>query len=109
MNARIKKLNFLSLKQKSESAIKVLNSPSTEQVAADANNEDQNNSADEGLDNESKATSKKRKWVPKSQYKRMQNKKKKEKINVIINYSGINISDGAISALNRGLNFSVLP
>ena len=56
MNMRIKKLNFLSLKQKSESAIKVLNSPSTEQVAADANNEDQNNSADEGLDNEPKAT-----------------------------------------------------
>ena len=39
----------------------------------------------------------------------MQDKKKKQKINVIFNYSGINISDGAISALNRGLNFSVLP
>ena len=39
----------------------------------------------------------------------MQKSKKKNKINVVFNYSGIELSEGAQKVLNRGLNFSLTP
>ena len=52
---------------------------------------------------------KKRKWIKKSKYQRMQKQKKKQRISVIFNYSSKNLTPGMENFLNRGLNFSITP
>ena len=61
-------------------------------------------------DKENKAHKvKKRKWIKKSKYQRMQKQKKKQRISVVFNYSSITLTPGMEKVLNRGLNFSVTP
>ena len=52
---------------------------------------------------------KKRKWIKKSKYQRIQKQKKKQKISVVFNYSKITLTSGMEKVLNRGLNFSITP
>ena len=52
---------------------------------------------------------KKRKWIKKSKYQRIQRQKKKQKISVVFNYSKITLTNGMEKVLNRGLNFSITP
>ena len=104
MDKKIKKLNFLSLKQnKTNDNFETQNSdiPDVTSVV-----DDQNSCNDES---QTKPKKIKRKYVKKTIYKRQQKKKKKQKISVVFNYSGIKLSKGAEAVLNRGLNFSILP
>ena len=54
-------------------------------------------------------TSKTRKWVPRSKYRRLTRKLKKQKISVIFNYSKLELTPAMESLLNRGLNFAITP
>ena len=46
-----------------------------------------------------------RKWIPKSVYRRQKRKSLKKKINLVHNFSSIELSEAAVSVLNKGLNF----
>ena len=52
---------------------------------------------------------KKRKWIKKSKYQMLQEKKKREKVSVVFNYSKIDITNAMENVLNRGLNFAIMP
>ena len=120
MDLKIKKLNFLSLKQKPkvktntkdiETQFSDLSDVTS--VCDDNKNSDDSklDDADNSEDNSSKPKPKKKKriHVKKTVYRRQQKKLKKQKISVVFNYSGIKLSKGAEAVLNRGLNFSILP
>ena len=47
--------------------------------------------------------------MPRSKYRKLQNKIKKQKINIIFNRSKIELTPEMEKVLNRGLNFCVLP
>ena len=47
--------------------------------------------------------------VSKQNHKKKNKQKNQEKINVIFNYSNVELTPFMLSVLNRGLNFSVLP
>ena len=47
--------------------------------------------------------------IPKSGYKRQQNRKSKQSITVVFNYSKVNLSEAMEEVLNLGLNFAILP
>ena len=47
--------------------------------------------------------------LPPNQYKRYKNKIKKQKINVVFNYSIIVLTEAMDKVLNRGLKFAILP
>ena len=120
MDKKIKKLNFLSLKQKSkakttrkDNETQFSDIPDVTSVPDDDHNPSDNklDDAENSGDNNSKPKPKKikRKHVKKTVYRRQQKKLKKQKISVVFNYSGIKLSKGAEAVLNRGLNFSILP
>ena len=46
-----------------------------------------------------------RKWIPKSVYRRQKRNTLKKKINLVHNFSSIELSEAALSVLNKGLNF----
>ena len=46
-----------------------------------------------------------RKWIPKAVYRREKRKSLKKKINLVHNFSSIQLSEAAISLLNKGLKF----
>ena len=48
-------------------------------------------------------------WIPRSRFRREQNKIKKQPISVVFNISSIILTPSMESLLNRGLNFAVLP
>ena len=48
-------------------------------------------------------------WIPENQYRKQKNKLKKQKINVVFNYSHIKLTAAMQSVLNRGFKFAVLP
>ena len=51
----------------------------------------------------------KRNWLPENQYKRQKIKLKKQHINVIFNYSSIELTSDMEKILNKGLKFAILP
>ena len=107
MDKKIKKLNFLTLKQKhrqdTDSLDKDNEIQNSNDVTSACDDDDSNNIP------QSKPKKIKRKHIKKTIYRRQQNKIKKQKISVVFNYSGIKLSKGAEAVLNRGLNFSILP
>ena len=48
-------------------------------------------------------------WIPRSRYRRKQNRIKKQPLSVVFNISSIELTEAMDKLLNRGLNFSVLP
>ena len=48
-------------------------------------------------------------WIPNSRFKRQQNSIKKQKLNIVFNYSKIELTVHMTNVLNRGLNFCILP
>ena len=48
-------------------------------------------------------------WLPINQYRRQKQKLKKQKINVVFNYSKIILTESMEKVLNRGLKFAILP
>ena len=51
----------------------------------------------------------KRKWIKKSKWKRLKRKQSRKKLNVVFNYSGIELSQDMENLLNRGLSFAITP
>ena len=49
------------------------------------------------------------KWISRSRFVREKNKMKKQTLNVIFNYSSIELSEHMTNVLNKGLKFSILP
>ena len=47
--------------------------------------------------------------IPRSRYKRQLQKKNKESVNVVFNYSSVVLTKSMQEVLNLGLNFAVLP
>ena len=52
---------------------------------------------------------KSRKFIPRSTYKKLMKKKKKEGQSVVFNLSKIELTESMESLLNKGLNFAVMP
>lgn len=48
-------------------------------------------------------------WIPVNQYKRLKHQLKRQKINVVFNYSKIVVTEAMERVLNRGLKFAILP
>ena len=48
-------------------------------------------------------------WIPKSTFKKQQNRIRKQRINIVFNYSKIQLTTAMTNVLNRGLNFCILP
>ena len=48
-------------------------------------------------------------WIPENQYRKQKQKLKKQKINVVFNYSDIELTAAMENVLNKGLKFAVLP
>ena len=48
-------------------------------------------------------------WIPRSKYRKIQLKQRKQKLNILFNYSNIELTKDMEAVLNRGLNFCVLP
>ena len=71
LDKKIKKLNFLSLKQKSAAAIQVLNTPT--ESTNDHINDDEAEVETENNVNEQSHRKRKRKFIPKNQYKKIKN------------------------------------
>ena len=51
----------------------------------------------------------KRKWLSKTQFRRLKKKENRKKINVVFNYSDIQLTEAMSRLLNRGLNFALTP
>ena len=102
MDKKLKKLNFLHKKQME------MDHENEESVAEESDAEETPTNDDSETPTSSKRKSK-RVWTKKSTYRKQQKKLKKQKVSVVFNYSKIKISEGAEKALNRGLNFALLP
>ena len=48
-------------------------------------------------------------WIPRSRFRRQQNKIRKQRISVVFNYSKITLTNAMEKVLNRGLKFCILP
>ena len=48
-------------------------------------------------------------WIPRNKFRKRQLKLRKQKINVIFNYSKVTLTKPMENVLNRGLNFCILP
>ena len=57
----------------------------------------------------SNTQSKNRRWIPKSQYRRLNKSILKQQINLVTNLSNIQLTNGQKSLLNKGLNFCPNP
>ena len=84
---------------------------SNNNVESDATEYDkENNSTESNSDrNNTKKKKKNRRWIPRSKYRRMKKKKLESSINLIYNFSDMELSDAAKSLLNKGLNFCPTP
>ena len=51
----------------------------------------------------------KRKWIPRNKYRRLKKKQLKKKINLVYNFSSLELTEDMISLLNKGLNFCPNP
>ena len=56
-----------------------------------------------------KSAKKKRKWIKKSKYQRIQRKIKRKTISIVYNYSHINLTPAMEKLLNRGPSFAIRP
>ena len=65
--------------------------------------------AEQNFGNADKAGEPVKKWIPRSKYRKIQMKLRKQKITIIFNYSSITITPEMEKVLNRDLNFCVLP
>ena len=48
-------------------------------------------------------------WISRSKWRKEQKKIKKQKIDVVFNYSNVDLCEDMINLLNCGLNFAILP
>ena len=67
----------------------------------DTSNSEQNNGGHEHQLN--------KEWVKESKYKKQKAKLKRQRINVVFNYSSVKLTEDMENVLNRGLNFAILP
>ena len=49
------------------------------------------------------------KWIPRTKFRKEQNRMRKQRVSVVFNYSNITLTKSMESVLNRGLNFCILP
>ena len=123
MKQKTKKLTFLCKKQGKQTVIDIVETTSECDHEEEEDNDisdgdspspdttpvtdDKSAKVENAPSNNSKK--KKREWLPKNKYRRQKKKILKQKVSVVFNYSGIQLSKGAEQVLNRGLNFSILP
>ena len=111
MDKKVKKLNFLSSIQNVQNVEHTSNDIEAKgEPSKNVNNVNKTEDEFNVINDDTPKTKKaKCKWVKKSKYRRLLKQKKKAKVNAVFNYSGIELSAGAIKVLNKGLNYCILP
>ena len=69
------------------------------------NSQTSNQSQSSTLKEKSRKGKPNRKWIPKSVYRREKRKSLKKKVNIVHNFSSIQLTEAALSLLNKGLKF----
>ena len=82
---------------------------STSQSATRFNKYIDENNTNNDISNDATDNKPSQNWIPNSRFKREQHKLRRQKINIIFNYSKIELTADMENVLNRGLNFSILP